>query len=313
NDGTPASIVVKPGFVEIFTPESRQLTAEVRDAGGKLLSVPVEWTSSNGAVVAVDAAGRIAGRGAGGATVEARAGEARGTAAVRVVAPMDFGFPLLGTLNEDFYYTFYVDLRPASGFQDFRCGPKAYDGHTGTDIVLPNFALMDRGVRIVAAAPGRVIFVQDGLPDRNKSWDAGGGLGNHVVIEHRDGFRSYYGHMRRNSIVVAPGQEVEAGTPLGDVGSSGMSDMPHLHIEFRRDGAVVDAFAGPCGAAFTHWAAPHDYQDALALIDAGVTSVTVDLDVVKDPPPPVHAFRTTDPRIYIWIQLHNVRAGTTTR
>src|SRR5690606_9058191 len=127
-DGTPARIIVEPGFVEIFTPESRQLTAEVRDAGGNVLGIPVEWTSSNEAVVAVDAAGRIAGRGAGGATVEARAGEARGTAAVRVVAPMDFGFPLLGTLNEDFYYTFYVDLQPGIGFQDFRCGPKAYDG-----------------------------------------------------------------------------------------------------------------------------------------------------------------------------------------
>src|SRR5690606_3156317 len=109
-----------------------------------------------------------------------------------------------------------------------------------------------------------------------------------------------------------PGQEVEAGTILGDVGSSGLSDMPHLHIEFQRNGAVVDAFAGPCGAAFTHWAAPHDYQDHLALIDAGVTDVNVDLDVVKDPPPRVQVFRTTDPRIYIWIQLHNVSAGTMT-
>src|SRR5690606_9134091 len=38
--GAPASIIVEPGLIEIFTPESRQLTAEVRDAGGNLLGVP---------------------------------------------------------------------------------------------------------------------------------------------------------------------------------------------------------------------------------------------------------------------------------
>src|SRR5690606_25785947 len=156
-------------------------------------------------------------------------------AVVRVLAPLGLEFPVLGVLNRDFYYTNHVDHQPSHGRLDFRCGPRTYDGHAGTDIVLRNFALMDLGVPVMAAAPGRVIAVRDGLPDRNKNWNAGGGLGNYVIIEHRDGFRTYYGHLQRNSIRVTPGQVVEAGAHLGNVGSSGMSDMPHLHIELRRN------------------------------------------------------------------------------
>ncbi|HEX7090833.1 MAG TPA: peptidoglycan DD-metalloendopeptidase family protein [Longimicrobiales bacterium] len=310
----PANVTITPDSIEIFTPESRMLSALVHDTAGNPLPVPVQWTSSDASVVVVDTAGRISGVAPGVATIEARAGDARAVAVVRVLAPLGLEFPVLGVLNHDFYYTNHVDHQPSYGGRlDFHCGPRTYDGHAGTDIVLRNFALMDQGVPVVAAAPGRVIAVRDGLPDRNKSWDVGGGLGNYVVIEHRDGFRTYYGHLQRNSIRVTPGQVVEAGERLGNVGSSGMSDMPHLHIELRRNGEVIDPFAGPCGATFSHWAAPHPYDDSLRLIDSGITAVPLNLDVVKDPPPQVSVFRTSDRRVYVWIQLLNVRAGTTTR
>jgi len=309
----PASITITPDSIEIFTPESRTLSALVYDPDGNPLSVPVHWRSSDVSVVIVDTAGTISGVAPGVATIEARAGDVRAVAVVRVLAPLGLEFPVVGVLNQDFYFTNHVDHQPSPGRRDFSCGPRTYDGHTGTDIVLRNFALMDLGVPVVAAAPGRVVAVRDGLPDRNKSWNLGGGLGNYVVIEHRDGFRTYYGHLQRYSIRVTAGQVVEAGARLGNVGSSGMSDMPHLHFELRRNGEVVDPFAGPCGATFSHWAAPYPSDDSLRLIHLGVTDVPLNLSVVKDPPSEVRVFRTSDPRLYVWVQLLNVRAGTTTR
>jgi hypothetical protein len=40
--------------------------------------------------------------------------------------------------------------------------------------------------------------------------------------------------MRQNSVAVAPGDRVEVGNRLGEVGNSGASTEPHLHIHAQR-------------------------------------------------------------------------------
>ncbi len=67
----------------------------------------------------------------------------------------------------------------------------------------------------------------------------GKGYGNHVIIEHREGYTSKYGHMRDAPLVEA-GQVIRGGKQLGVVGSTGMSTGPHLHFEIRKDGEPVD-------------------------------------------------------------------------
>ncbi len=64
------------------------------------------------------------------------------------------------------------------------------------------------------------------------------GYGNYVVIQHPGGLVTLYGHLDR--ILVARGQQVVAGQPVGQEGSTGWSTGPHLHFEVRRDGQVVD-------------------------------------------------------------------------
>lgn len=226
-------------------------------------------------------------------------------------ASLLFAFPLDGVLNEDFFYTNYVDQDPSAGIRDFQCHLKTYDGHRGTDIVLPSFRRMDEGVRVVAAAPGRVSSVRDGMYDRNKEW-AGGGFGNHVVVRHAEGLTSIYAHLKRGSLQVTVGDSVEAGTVLGAVGSSGTSDMPHLHIEFQRSGRPFDPFAGPCGPRATLWATPDPYQDQFRLIAADLTAGPLTLDEVKDPPVSMVSVPVGE-RVNLWVHLHNVRPGTTSR
>ena len=65
-----------------------------------------------------------------------------------------------------------------------------------------------------------------------------GGYGNMVEVRHKGGIITRYGHM--NSIYVKEGDNVEAGTILGEVGSTGRSTGPHLHYEVRVNGNPVD-------------------------------------------------------------------------
>src|SRR3546814_1642781 len=70
------------------------------------------------------------------------------------------------------------------------------------------------------------------------------GLGNAVVLDHGNGWRSYYGHMRRGSIAVKKGDRVQTGQALGLVGMSGLTEFPHLDFAIRRGSTVVDPFIG---------------------------------------------------------------------
>lgn len=55
------------------------------------------------------------------------------------------------------------------------------------------------------------------------------GYGNMVVIDHGNGWQTAYAHMQ--VITVVCGQSVFQGTPIGNIGSTGKSSGPHIHLE----------------------------------------------------------------------------------
>ena len=118
---------------------------------------------------------------------------------------------------------------------------------------------MDDGSRaIVAAAAGTVEAAVDDCFDRCTSGtcDCGDGFGNYVRIDHADGKRTYYGHIKNGSVQVNAGDVVACGTVLGRVGSSGFSTGPDLHFEVRFDNNVADdPYAGDCGGPTSYWGA----------------------------------------------------------
>lgn len=63
-----------------------------------------------------------------------------------------------------------------------------------------------------------------------------GGYGNHVIIDHGNGFVTLYAHL--NSIFVTPGESVSRGQQVGSVGNTGNSSGPHLHFEIRYQGVA---------------------------------------------------------------------------
>lgn len=64
------------------------------------------------------------------------------------------------------------------------------------------------------------------------------GYGKHVIVMHDQGFESLYGHLSK--IDVEPGQKVDLNTVLGQAGSTGFSTGPHLHLEIRQNGVLLN-------------------------------------------------------------------------
>ncbi|WP_256759606.1 M23 family metallopeptidase [Cohnella sp. WQ 127256] len=63
-----------------------------------------------------------------------------------------------------------------------------------------------------------------------------GGLGNAIIINHNNGFKTVYGHMK--SVKVKKGQIVEKGDVIGIMGSTGRSTGTHLHFEIYLNGKL---------------------------------------------------------------------------
>ncbi|WP_374225750.1 MULTISPECIES: M23 family metallopeptidase [unclassified Microbacterium] len=118
--------------------------------------------------------------------------------------------------------------------------------HTGTDYAAPD------GTPIHAVADGRVTTAE-----------FSGGYGGLVVIDHTvagQRVATAYAHMWETGIHVTEGQIVTAGQHIGDVGSSGNSTGPHLHLEVRPGGPGSEA-VDPAAWLADHGATEHEGGD----------------------------------------------------
>jgi murein DD-endopeptidase MepM/ murein hydrolase activator NlpD len=168
-------------------------------------------------------------------------------------------FPLDCSIGKDCWVTSYVDDDPGPGAVDYMCGALSKRdsrpgkgetdiGHKGTDIGIGHLK-EGLSVSVLAAAAGRVVGIRDELPDistraENAPNVSGKECGNGVRIDQGDGWAIQYCHMKRGSIAVRGGQTVQAGQKLGEVGLSGMTEHPHLHMQVTHDDVVYDPFKG---------------------------------------------------------------------
>ena len=83
------------------------------------------------------------------------------------------------------------------------------------------------GSAINATAPGTIVY---------SGWY--GPYGNMVEIDHGNGFRTRYGHMRKLS--VKKNEQVELGQKLGEMGKTGRATGTHLHYEVWFNDKVRD-------------------------------------------------------------------------
>jgi murein DD-endopeptidase MepM/ murein hydrolase activator NlpD len=119
------------------------------------------------------------------------------------VTPLELSWPLRGRIT--------------AGFG--RRGKRSH--HDGLDIDGV------RGQEVRAAASGTVL--RAGFGQR---------YGKLVIIDHGDGVTTLYAHASR--LLVRPGDRVEQGEPVAEVGRTGNARGTHLHFEVRLDGRPVD-------------------------------------------------------------------------
>jgi len=93
--------------------------------------------------------------------------------------------------------------------------------HSGLDFPGP------MGTPILAAAPGRVVYVGQ------KS-----GYGNVVEVDHGQGILTRYAHL--SGFTSKVGAQVAAGEQIAKMGSTGRSTGSHLHFEVRLNGVAVN-------------------------------------------------------------------------
>ncbi|MFI1532527.1 peptidoglycan DD-metalloendopeptidase family protein [Streptomyces griseus] len=93
--------------------------------------------------------------------------------------------------------------------------------HTGLDFP----AAVGTAVKAVAA--GKVAMAKSGGP-----------YGNHIMLNHGGGLTSLYAHLSK--MLTSVGDTVKQGQKIGEVGSTGNSSGPHLHLEARVNGKAVD-------------------------------------------------------------------------
>jgi murein DD-endopeptidase MepM/ murein hydrolase activator NlpD len=187
-----------------------------------------------------------------GATLQVGAMMMASLALATVPAAADdlkLALPVTCEIGRDCFVQNFFDHDAGPDRRDYTCGRLTYDGHSGVDFRVADVPAMMRGVTVVAAAPGTVKGVRDGMADINlaeigrealKGKDAGNG----VVIDHGDGWETQYSHLRKGSVLVRRGQTVEAGTPLGLIGMSGAAEFPHVHFSVRHTGQEIDPFTG---------------------------------------------------------------------
>ena len=245
-----------------------------------------------------------------------------GTVAAASVEETGLGLPLVCHLGETCWAANYVDVDPTEAAHDFRCKGRTYNGHDGTDFAIRDRGVMERGVTVVAAAPGTFRRVRDGVEDRaltdeaSKRAIAGRECGNGVVIDHDGAWQTQYCHLRRGSLRVRAGETVERATPLGLVGLSGKTEFPHVHLTVRHNGQVIDPFTGQlqsagCGGEEKPlWQADaHVAYEDVALYNAGFWDDQPEVEAIRRGRVSERPLPPTATALVLWVDVFGVQAG----
>jgi murein DD-endopeptidase MepM/ murein hydrolase activator NlpD len=94
-----------------------------------------------------------------------------------------------------------------------------------------------QGVDYATAAGSSVSATADGTV---VSAGYQGNYGKLVVIAHRNGYKTFYGHLSRIKNDLRQGSHVKQSDVIGYVGSTGLSNGPHLHYEIRQGSARIN-------------------------------------------------------------------------
>jgi hypothetical protein len=231
---------------------------------------------------------------------------------------IELNFPVACEVGRTCFIQNYVDADPSPAARDYGCGTLTYNNHNGTD-----FRALSRqsNIKVVAAADGRVLRVRDEMPDgsfRASGRDAVKDVecGNGVIVAHADQWETQYCHLAKGSLRVKPGDQVRGGDELGQIGLSGLTEFPHLHLTVRHQGKIVDPFAygaAPgCGAGTSLWAPSLRAQLAYrerSILNAGFAGRPVTMELIEEGKADDEQLTADTPALVAFIRSIGLRAG----
>ena len=95
------------------------------------------------------------------------------------------------------------------------------------------------GEKLFSPCDGAVLSVRDGLPDNEPGRpDVKHPEGNHIILKCSDA-EVFLAHLKRGSISVTAGEAVVTEQLLGEIGNSGNTLEPHMHISATKGGAEI--------------------------------------------------------------------------
>jgi murein DD-endopeptidase MepM/ murein hydrolase activator NlpD len=93
----------------------------------------------------------------------------------------------------------------------------------------------DQPYRVVAAADGRIMAIQDGYGEQQSGRAAALCHNNYIWIAHANGEWTNYSHLAQGSVTrkagLKVGDMVKAGQYIGDEGAVGCAMLKHVHFE----------------------------------------------------------------------------------
>lgn len=156
-----------------------------------------------------------------------------------VLVALVVAFPL-GAAGDDSFPVVFPQDPTITELTDSWGAPRDGHSHQGNDLMAPKMS------DVYAIADGVVVMVRDR-----------GSAGRYVVIDHGDGWESWYMHLNNDTpgtddgaaplslgVAVFERQWVEAGQLIGWVGDSGNAEgsSPHTHFELHRNGRPIDPY-----------------------------------------------------------------------
>ena len=124
------------------------------------------------------------------------------------------------------YYAGIGNFIPPVDNPHITCRLGCYSGHNGTDIV--NYYWTNYN-----------IYATDSGTIETIGYDSLSGY--YVIINHNNGYRTKYNHMREKTTYVIVGQAVERGDIIGTMGMTGYATGVHVHYMIIYDGTPLDA------------------------------------------------------------------------
>lgn len=99
----------------------------------------------------------------------------------------------------------------------------------------PRWGTFHKGMDIARPSNRNIIASDNGVVEKVSY---GSGYGNHIVVNHNNGYKTLYAHL--SSVSVSVGQTVPKGAKLGIMGSTGQSTGIHLHFEVLKGGSNIN-------------------------------------------------------------------------